>query len=109
MVNCVAFGCEKKLKDGEGVLQTTSSNGDGTESCFLNCSFSATAAAFVDSAHGDYRPVAGGALVDAGAAIADAPAGDLDGYPRVVGTAIDIGCFEWQAPSQPKGVLIIYR
>lgn len=96
VVNCVAFGCEKKLKDAEKVLQTTSSNGDGTESCFVNCSFSATAAAFADYANGDYRPAAGGVLVDAGAAIAAAPAGDLDGRPRVVGTAIDIGCFEWQ-------------
>ena len=82
---------------------------DDSGTPFNQSCYAITTAAFVDYANGDYRPVAGGALVDAGAAIADAPAGDLDGYPRVVGTAIDIGCFEWQAPSQPKGVLIIYR
>ena len=82
---------------------------DDSGTPFNQSCYAITTAAFADYANGDYRPVAGGALVDAGAAIADAPAGDLDGYPRVVGTAIDIGCFEWQAPSQPKGVLIIYR
>lgn len=69
-----------------------------------------TSAAFKDYANGDYTPAAGGALVDAGAT----PTGwdkltDLAGKKRVVGSAIDIGAYELQAPSQPKGVLIIYR
>lgn len=69
-----------------------------------------TSSAFKDYANGDYTPAAGGALVDAGAT----PTGwdkltDLAGKKRVVGSAIDIGAYELQAPSQPKGVLIIYR
>lgn len=96
VVNCVAFGCEKRVKDSAGVVQVSSSNGGGTETCFDHCAFGVTASAFADYANGDYRPAAGGVLVDAGAAIVGAPAGDLDGRPRVVGTAIDIGCFEWQ-------------
>lgn len=95
VVNCVAFGCEQRIKDADGVLQTTASNGDGTESCFTACAFDVTAAAFADYAHGDYTPAAGGALVDAGGSVV-APATDLAGNPRVYGVAIDIGCYEAQ-------------
>ena len=53
--------------------------------------------AFADYANGDYHPVKGSILVDAGTADprADASATDLDGNPRVV-NAIDIGCYEYQ-------------
>lgn len=95
VVNCVAFGCEQRLKDADGVLQTTVSNGDGTATCFTSCALDVTSAAFADYAHGDYTPAAGGALVDAGGSVV-APATDLAGNPRVYGVAIDIGCYEAQ-------------
>ena len=55
---------------------------------------------FADYANGDYRPVTGSALIDAGSADprgASASTMDLDGNLRTSGT-IDIGCYEFQKP-----------
>ncbi len=53
---------------------------------------------FVDYENGDYRPVKGSALVDAGKADSRVGASttDLDGNTRVV-EQIDIGCYEYQS------------
>ena len=57
----------------------------------------ASADAFADYANGDYRPIPGSALVDAGwtDSRSDASTTDLAGNPRLSGT-IDIGCYELQ-------------
>lgn len=86
-----AFGC--CATDGEV---------DINETCKL-----ITSAAFKDYANGDYRPAEGGALVDSGVT----PEGwagitDLAGKKRVVGSAIDIGCYELQ---KRGGIKLIFR
>ncbi len=61
---------------------------------------------FVDAAGGNYRLAAGSPLIDAGD-----PAGlqagesstDLDGNPRIVGAAHDVGAYEVQLPPPPAG------
>lgn len=55
------------------------------------------ASAFADYEKGDYHPVKGSVLVDAGVADprTDVSATDLDGKPRVVNQT-DIGCYEYQ-------------
>jgi hypothetical protein len=50
---------------------------------------------FVDPAGGDFRLRSDSLLVDAGFAFADLPAIDLDGTPRQVGSAVDIGAYEY--------------
>ena len=51
---------------------------------------------FVNTAGGDYHLVAGSPAIDAGQAVA-VPA-DLEGRPRPVGPAWDIGCYEYAPP-----------
>ena len=51
--------------------------------------------AFVDYANGDCRLRAASPCIDAGAASGDDGADDLDGADRVIGAAIDIGCYEY--------------
>lgn len=130
-VNCTIVNCTNSTETSVGVyldgtshatncvvydVRNTTGSGyltwyGGTLANLGNCSAAdLTSAAFKDYANGDYTPAAGGALVDAGVT----PEGwagitDLSGKKRVVGSAIDIGAYELQAPSQPKGVLIIYR
>lgn len=49
---------------------------------------------FVDAARGDFLPAGGSCLVDKGAALSVYEATDLAGAERILGTAIDIGCYE---------------
>ena len=49
---------------------------------------------FNDYANGDYTPKAGGPLVGKGANYEGMAAVDLAGNPRVVGSKVDIGCYE---------------
>ena len=117
--NCLVFGCVST--NGVSCPFNVTSYPDCVGMQYLNCATDGdaainesckliTSAAFKDYANGDYRPAGGGALVNAGVT----PEGwagitDLAGKKRVVGSAIDIGAYELQAPSQLKGVLIIYR
>lgn len=55
--------------------------------------------AFRDMPNGDFRPSAASACIDAGAARSDygaVSATDLDGSGRLVGEAVDVGCYENQ-------------
>lgn len=114
--NTVSFDNMKTVEEVTTVVPYS-----GTVVNFVNCATDGdaainesckliTSAAFKDYANGDYRPAGGGALVNAGVT-PDGWAGitDVAGKKRVVGSAIDIGAYELQAPSQLKGVLIIYR
>ena len=110
--NTVSFGNTKTVEDMTTVVPYS-----GAAANFANCATDGeaainetckliTSAAFKDYANGDYTPVAGGALYNAGAT----PEGwenltDLAGGPRVVCKAIDIGCYEGKA----AGMLLIVR
>lgn len=64
---------------------------------------------FVDYSNDDYRPVAGGALFNAG--VADprgdaASATDLNGDPRIMKQIIDIGCYEYQPTDFAVDIMI---
>lgn len=54
-----------------------------------------TAPSFVDAAGGDYREAAGSPTIDAGRTYAGQGALDLAGNSRVIGSAPDIGAYEW--------------
>ena len=60
---------------------------------------------FRDFAHRDYRPIPGGPLANAGVNYSPMASVDLAGDPRLVGSRIDIGCYE--APS--AGTVLILR
>ena len=55
-----------------------------------------------------FRPAEGSSTIDAGAAMQSPVALDLAGHPRVVGDAVDIGCYEYAAEQSP-GVVIGVR
>ena len=126
-VNCTIVNCTNSTESSVGIFLSNDSfatncavydvrntTGSGYSTWYggalanlVNCSDAdLTAAAFKDYANGDYTPVAGGALYNAGVT----PEGwenltDLAGGPRVVGKAIDIGCYEGKA----AGMLLIVR
>lgn len=52
---------------------------------------------FKDYGSGDYRPKTGGVLVNKGQNYAPTPAKDLGGNKRLIGSKIDIGCYEANA------------
>lgn len=56
----------------------------------------ATASDFIDAANGDYRLSAGSSCIDEGDSSKVAETTDLAGNPRIVGAAVDVGCYERQ-------------
>lgn len=113
--NCLVFGCASTNNVPCPFNVTSYPDCAGMQ--YLNCAaeveiVGATDCVVIDSsafknyAAGDYRPAAGGVLIDKGVT----PEGwekitDLAGGPRVVGKAIDIGCYEGKA----AGMLLIVR
>ena len=59
---------------------------------------------FADVLGGDYRPVAGSALLDAGRADADNDGVDIDGRPR--GETHTLGCFEYDPDYTPSPTVV---
>ncbi len=55
--------------------------------------------AFLDRNEKDYRLTAVSSAVDAGTSVELYSNLDLDGNPRLSGTAIDVGCYEFQQPA----------
>jgi hypothetical protein len=53
--------------------------------------------AFRDYANGDYRPKAPGPLVNKGESYEGMPSIDLGGNKRLIGSKVDIGCYEANA------------
>ncbi len=110
LFNTVIFGntLDDAAKDWTGNQPTHSS------AEFLNCAATSgsmssetfptlvqiDSSVFTDYANGDYTPVAGSALIDAGVSDprgASASTTDLAGNIRTSGT-VDIGCYEYQKP-----------
>jgi len=60
---------------------------------------------FVNAAAGDYREAPGSPTIDAGAVDPLLGPVDLDGNPRTVGPAPDIGAFEYVPPPVPAAVV----
>ena len=118
VVNCAIYG--------NGGTATTEWGGQNAES-FTNCAFAASAAfsgtapavtnltdeAFRDCANGDYSPAKGSVLINAGtkwdiySEIGSLPVLDIVGSPRLIGSRIDVGCYE--SASGVLGFKIIVR
>ena len=107
VLNCTVVGNKARLASG-GIWQ-----GDGgtvTDClCLSNVAHGVVDVAddpgFVDAANGDYRLNPASAAVDA----ADGDGTDLgdldrDGRPRVSGSAVDKGCYEWEASQTNFGI-----
>ena len=103
VVNTVVAGVTNKI-DGAACPPT------GSVTKFLNGAFdgdvtelpvgtvTGTAATFFkDYGSGDYRPKTGGVLVNKGQNYEPTPAKDLGGNKRLIGSKIDIGCYEANA------------
>ena len=107
-VNCAIFGNKVTESMTRGVYTETRA------SCYVNCAADIEIVGgvnclhcqpvFKDWANGDFRPVAGSPLLNAGGTRTGATSEtDLLGNPRVVGT-VDIGCYENQADVQELGL-----
>lgn len=98
--NCVSFGNGKvwsgtKSTTADSIVQFAANDITGFSS---GTALAITSSVFVDYANGNYKPVAGLALCDAG--VADprgdsASASDLSGKARVYNEIVDIGCYEY--------------
>jgi hypothetical protein len=65
---------------------------------------------FVDANTGDFRLQPGSPMIDAGyPGTPDLPEFDIEGTPRVLGEAVDIGAYEFDDGSDPKAILSIAR
>jgi hypothetical protein len=63
---------------------------------------------FVDADNGDLRLRPGSPMVDAGyPGTPDLPEFDIAGIPRVLGESVDIGAYEFDDGSDPRGILFI--
>lgn len=109
-VNCAIFGNTVTESMTRGVYTETRG------SCYVNCAADLEIVGgvgclhcqpvFRDWVNGDYRPVAGSPLLNAGASRADYGATgetDLAGASRVV-ESVDIGCYENQADAAEVGL-----
>jgi hypothetical protein len=113
--NSIASGSTFDLRaensvNGPGVIQVSNSNFDSASATGA-ASISGPAnqsapPAFVDAAAGDYREAPGSPTIDAGSAEGIGPL-DLAGNPRLLGTAPDIGAFEFVPPPPPPAVGIL--
>lgn len=86
-------------------FQTTQTSGPGTSTITptdTNGNISADPF-YVDAPNGNYRPAPGSPTINAGAFDVNSGTLDLDGNPRVQGSAVDIGAYEAEgiAPAAP--------
>lgn len=106
VVNCLIAGNTVWLPEGNPVYQKASEAFDhcAADTVKINDSCLMGEACFVAPDRGNYHLGAKSIAVNAGADLTAVPAVDLRGRRRVVGPAIDIGCFEFQ-----DGTTIIIR
>ena len=106
--NCVSAGNH----DGSGALRAFQSS---SGALLVNCAYDGIAGSldplsgmvkpvagtaesfFRGYANGDYRPMTGGALVNKGVNYEGMAAKDLGGNKRLIGSKVDIGCYEANA------------
>lgn len=102
VVNCVIAG-NTALKKGPGYHDVYPGFDDAFDHCAVaevelggaNVNYhDSMANMFVDAARGAFLPAGGSCLVDKGLTPEEPEATDLGGTNRVMGTAIDIGCYE---------------
>jgi hypothetical protein len=111
LVNSIAEGAsDLRTEDspgGTGRIVASNSNFESTkgdiEGTITGSANQTAAPLFVDAASGDYRPAPGSPTIDAGASGELGPL-DLAGNPRVLGSAPDIGAYEF-VPPPPPGML----
>jgi hypothetical protein len=106
--NVIANGGGKDIEPLSGSFSkilVSNSNFDttgGEAGAITNLGGNQTAAPlFVNGEAGDYREAAGSPTIDAGAADAQLGSLDMDGNPRTVGAAPDIGAYEFVPPAVP--------
>lgn len=78
---------------------------DDPEPINPTCGIGTTETFFSDYEAGNLVPKLRGALYNKGIAVANAPAADLAGMPRLSGLSIDIGCYENQI--DPRTILFL--
>ncbi len=101
---------------GEGTAAITVSNSNfasvearGGGAIVQGSNNQAAAPLFLSTATGDFREAAGSPTIDAGV-IDQLGALDLDGRPRVLGSAPDIGAYEFAPPrGDPLGATVSFR
>ncbi|MEE2896186.1 MAG: right-handed parallel beta-helix repeat-containing protein [Planctomycetota bacterium] len=99
VTNCIFWG--NRSGDGDQIHLTDSGLADVSYSCveggYLGVGNIAFDPQFVSGGTGDFRLLEGSPCVDAGDDAASTPGiVDLDGEDRIVGAAIDMGCYENQ-------------
>ncbi len=111
--NCVIAG--NTTLDGTRVVSAGSGHAANFFNCVTDdeeplndtCKVGTLTDMFEDYARGNYRPKVGSVLQNMGTLEGfTAPAKDLAGLPRVMGKAIDVGCYECQ---KTKGFLLLVR
>ena len=110
LTNSIAEGAsDLRTEDSQGTgrIVVSNSNFDSTKAetggAITGSANQAASPLFVNAASGDYRPAPGSPTIDAGAP-GELGALDLAGNPRVLGSAPDIGAYEF-VPLPPSGVL----
>ena len=86
---------------------------DGFENCMTDARIAQPNAScfggpygFVDHTGNDYHLTAASSAVDAGAAVTLYSNLDLDGNPRLSGSALDVGCYEYQQDEPSIGIAV---
>ena len=104
VINTVIAGVTNKIDGaacpptGSGVANFLNGAFDGDVTELPKGTVTGTAATFFkDYGSGDYRPKTGGVLVNKGQNYEPTPAKDLGGNKRLIGSKIDIGCYEANA------------
>lgn len=79
---------QSSIATGDGSTPTLIGNLNGVHPLFVAPGITASA---------DFRLQAGSPAIDAGSSVHGIPATDFDGNPRLVGAAVDLGCYEYSS------------
>ncbi len=92
--NCIVWGNSSDVYISSGQVQSAPRH-----SCYSSARYNGEGSihadpSFADPAKGDFRLAAGSPCIDAGDSSRATETTDLEGNPRIVGVAVDIGCYE---------------